>query len=231
MWQEHFWRPVLRVRTRLFRRRLLHGRGGRHRQRVDGLHRLRHGRLLTQSSARICVPDQARLGFHLWRVRFKSHHLTLRSFTTVVCYIRYNLNSVLDDTIQYSFATKQWKKLSLGQENQHPKPLYGHAMAAIDSNRLALFGGAGSGHNHSSQLWMFDSDKSQWSLQADESLERPPGLAWHSLTLAGDGFLYLFGGSLESGQFSSGMFRIDSQHLGTWEQVEQFGKDIFSLSN
>ncbi len=109
-------------------------------------------------------------------------------------------------------------------------------MAAVDRDRFALFGGSNLGATFAADLWLFDSVEGRWALQVVGAQGEggggggtetvPPGLTGHSLTLAGDGFLYLFGGSYSSGFFSSEMYRVavGVGQTSQWEKVDQFGE-------
>lgn len=89
-----------------------------------------------------------------------------------------------------------------------PANRYGHAATAIpmDSGAFVIFGGKLDNGSLSNELWLFNvsaaQTEQQWSLRATNSTLLPPPLTRHTITLA-DNFLYVFGGSLESGKFSS----------------------------
>lgn len=58
----------------------------------------------------------------------------------------------------------------------------------------------------SNDLWLFNASAKQpeeyWILRATNSSIQPPPLTRHSITLAGE-YLYVLGGSLTNGEFSS----------------------------
>ena len=58
---------------------------------------------------------------------------------------------------------------------------------------------------------------------------QPPGLSKHTLTKAGDGHLYVFGGSLAHGTFSNLMYRINMSSLTEWELVNPKGGKMEDL--
>ena len=64
---------------------------------------------------------------------------------------------------------------------------------------------------------------------AANSTIKPPGLSKHTLTKAGDGNLYVFGGSLAHGVFSNLMYRINMKNLSEWELVKSKGGKIEEL--
>ena len=68
-----------------------------------------------------------------------------------------------------------------------------------------------------------------WSKKALNSTIKPPGLSKHTLTIAGDGYLYVYGGSLAHGVFSNLMYRINISNLSEWELVESKGGKIEEL--
>ena len=81
----------------------------------------------------------------------------------------------------------------------------------------------------SRDLWYFDLSTNTWSEKAVNSTIKPPGLSKHTLTIAGDGYLYVFGGSLAHGVFSNLMYRINISNLNEWELVESKGGKIEEL--
>ena len=93
--------------------------------------------------------------------------------------------------------------------------LYDHAAAHVPGGRgFLISGGVTASGSFYSALWHFDADVSEWSLKAASG----DGISQHSLTLAGDGFVYLFGG-FTSEKISSDMYRIHAEDLEAWEQV------------
>lgn len=95
-------------------------------------------------------------------------------------------------------------------EKSHIGPMhrFGHAACSIpvDGGGFVISGGKLEDGRLSNDLWMFNASAQQaedyWILRATNSSFRPPSLARHTITLAGD-YLYVFGGSLSNGQFSS----------------------------
>lgn len=95
----------------------------------------------------------------------------------------------------------------LEELNDKPRPRerYGHAMCKVVGG-FVIYGGKLADGSLSNELWLYNVtlNGDQWSLRANgnDSTFRPPPLTRHTLTLADD-YLYLFGGSLQNGEFSS----------------------------
>ena len=91
-------------------------------------------------------------------------------------------------------------------DNSRPLPRYGHASQTV-SGGFVLFGGKFANGSLSNELWYYNATTKEWMLRAVHSNMRPPPLTRHTLTVAGANetgeVLYLFGGSLENGMFSS----------------------------
>lgn len=108
-------------------------------------------------------------------------------------------------------------------DKPRPADRYGHAVAAVDGG-FVIYGGKlggdaadaptaddddgrrSGGGGLSDELWLFNvtlnEGSGQWERRATNSTVQPPALTRHSITNA-DGVLYVFGGSLRSGEFSS----------------------------
>ena len=78
-------------------------------------------------------------------------------------------------------------------------------------------------------MWYYDFSTENWSKKAVNSSIKPPGLSKHSLTKAGNGYLYLFGGSFTHGVFSNLMYRIEMTTLSEWELVKPKGGKMEDL--
>ena len=78
-------------------------------------------------------------------------------------------------------------------------------------------------------MWYFDLSTENWSKKAVNSSIKPPGLSKHSLTKAGNGYLYLFGGSLTHGVFNNLMYRIKMSSLSEWELAKPRGGKMEEL--
>lgn len=84
-----------------------------------------------------------------------------------------------------------------------PHGRYGHAAATVPGG-FVIFGGKQSNGSFFNDLWFYNRTESggKWKQLAMQSKLKPPAMARHTLTYAGD-YLYIFGGSLETGEFSS----------------------------
>lgn len=103
-------------------------------------------------------------------------------------------------------------------DKPRPANRYGHGAVAVDGG-FVIFGGKlgdvedGIG-GLSNELWFFNVTQNEgsglWEKRAVNSTISPPALTRHSLTNA-DGDLYVFGGSLKSGEFSAKYKHISMQ--------------------
>ncbi|XP_058126471.1 multiple epidermal growth factor-like domains protein 8 isoform X2 [Anopheles coustani] len=102
-----------------------------------------------------------------------------------------------------------------------PAARYGHAAATVPDG-FVLFGGKLSTGQQANDLWLYNVSHQggAWFERGLESRLRPPPLTRHTLTLAG-GFLYVFGGATEDGEFSPKLFRIALSARGGEEQWEE----------
>ena len=94
-----------------------------------------------------------------------------------------------------------------------PRPRYGHAMSTFNDG-FVLYGGQLSNRSLSSELFYYDAIRNEWSLLANQSRFRPPSLTRHTLSVVNESWIYIFGGSLPNGQFSSSMYRIHINFSG-----------------
>lgn len=92
----------------------------------------------------------------------------------------------------------------LNEETIQPAPRYGHAGCTYNVG-FVIYGGKLEDGSLSNELWYYNvtEENNKWSLRALNSTITPPPLTRHTLTLANEGYLYLFGGSTEYGDFSS----------------------------
>ncbi|KAH8324231.1 hypothetical protein KR074_001932 [Drosophila pseudoananassae] len=112
-----------------------------------------------------------------------------------------------------------------GVTDHKPNGRYGHAADRVPGG-FVIFGGKHANGSFYSDLWLYNNTESgqKWKQMAIRSVVKPPAVARHTLNTAGK-YLYLFGGSLETGEFSSSVYRIplplteDSQ----WELVQPRG--------
>lgn len=113
----------------------------------------------------------------------------------------------LTETISKQDISQFLEELS---EKSHVGPMhrYGHAACAIhvDGGGFVISGGKLDDGRLSNDLWMFNASAKQpedyWILRATNSSFQPPPLTRHTITLAGE-YLYVLGGSLSNGEFSS----------------------------
>lgn len=84
-----------------------------------------------------------------------------------------------------------------------PHGRYGHAAATVPGG-FVIFGGKQANGSFFNDLWFYNRSESggKWKQLAMQSKVKVPPMARHTLTYAGD-YLYIFGGSLETGEFSS----------------------------
>ncbi|XP_055855625.1 multiple epidermal growth factor-like domains protein 8 [Episyrphus balteatus] len=110
------------------------------------------------------------------------------------------------------------------------KPLarYGHAADNVPDG-FVIFGGKLENGSFCNDLWFYNTTESggKWRLMAKNSILKPPAVARHSINRAGE-FLYLFGGTLETGDFSSRIFRIkvptlDDENNEQWLEINPRG--------
>lgn len=129
--------------------------------------------------------------------------------------------------VQMSPASGDTSQIKFRGNFTKPKPRYGHAACSINDS-FAIYGGKLASGALSNELWLFNISTRHWSLRATESKFKPPKLTRHSLTLVDStGFIYLFGGATDSGEFSSRMFRIKLGDDDQWEEVFARGGKSF----
>lgn len=95
-------------------------------------------------------------------------------------------------------------------EKSHIGPMhrYGHAACAveIEEGGFVVHGGKLENGSLANDLWFYNATAQQpenfWTLRAVNSTFRPPKLTRHTITLV-ENYLYIFGGSLSNGEFSS----------------------------
>lgn len=117
---------------------------------------------------------------------------------------------------------------SINQQNEtsekkfEPSNRYGHA-ACVFQNSFVIFGGKLFNGSLSNELYQYNISSHQWILRATNSILYPPKLTRHTLTyVSSNGHFYIIGGSLETSEFSSKIYRIklrDDPKLDRWEEV------------
>ncbi|KAM7353309.1 multiple EGF like domains 8 isoform 1-T1 [Cochliomyia hominivorax] len=103
-----------------------------------------------------------------------------------------------------------------------PHGRYGHAAAVVPGG-FVIFGGKQANGSFYNDLWFYNRTESggKWKQMALQSKLKPQPVARHTLTYAGN-YLYLFGGSLQTGEFSSDIYRI------RWPIISTDGESIES---
>lgn len=93
----------------------------------------------------------------------------------------------------------------LEEVTDHKKPhgRYGHAATTVPGG-FVIFGGKQANGSFFNDLWFYNRSESggKWKQLAMQSKLKIPAMARHTITFAQD-YLYIFGGSLETGEFSS----------------------------
>ena len=148
----------------------------------------------------------------------------------------FDLNSALGDLISFDITTSQWSNLTNANESSSntPRPRYGHAMGAIDDGFI-IYGGQLANGSLSDELYHYDAVLHRWKL-INVGTFRPPPLTRHTLTIVetsdNQTWAYIFGGSLNNGEFSSKLYRIlisPDADEGQWEEVKARGGKIHDI--
>lgn len=88
--------------------------------------------------------------------------------------------------------------------DQQPAARYGHAATRVP-NGFVIFGGKSANGSFFNDLWFYNNkikSNAKWKQLATKSRLKPLPVARHTITFANN-YLYVFGGSLNSGEFSS----------------------------
>ena len=151
----------------------------------------------------------------------------------------FDLNSPLEDLISLDLATSQWSNMTNSTE-EWPRPRYGHAMVALRDG-FVLYGGQLSNGSLSDELFYYDADQNRWQLLDSSDLaSRPPPLTRHTLTVvteptSNQTWIYVLGGGLSNGEFSSQLFRVriletEAGKLSAeWQQVRVRGGKVYDI--
>ncbi|GBM96414.1 Multiple epidermal growth factor-like domains protein 8 [Araneus ventricosus] len=131
----------------------------------------------------------------------------------------YTFKKVLGDTLVFSFKENRWTNITT---KLAPSPRHGHATVCYHDN-IILFGGELENGTLSNELWFFNVSSLQWNLMVPKNHFMPPPLTKHSVTLVDFYWLYIIGGSLSDGTFSSKMYRINIRDMNGWEVVDSYG--------
>lgn len=130
-------------------------------------------------------------GHQLWSVRsnvsiFRNIFYTLTSTSKLHNVNRHRRSHVLN-----------------GSTDDKPIARYGHAATRVPGG-FVIFGGKSANSSFLNDLWLYYSNEhySTWKELAKKSYLKPLPVARHTITYANN-YLYVFGGSLRSGEFSS----------------------------
>lgn len=108
-----------------------------------------------------------------------------------------NINSTDDELAEYLEDI-------LEEVTDHkPNGRYGHAAERVPCG-FVIFGGKEINGSFYNDLWLYNISEGggKWRQLAIKSKLKPPPVARHTITYTGN-YLYLFGGNLENGEFSS----------------------------
>ena len=163
----------------------------------------------------------------------------LKSLDRFYAFGGFDLNVPLGDLLAFDLATSRWANLSSvlplsvpsnsssnSSENSNgtaetigdstvPLPRYGHAQAAIQGDGFVLNGGQLSNGSLSDEFFFYDAPSNKWTLLASGSKIKPPPLTRHAMTVVNQTWVYLFGGGLSNGEFSSRLFRVNINSSGS----------------
>ncbi|XP_054720538.1 multiple epidermal growth factor-like domains protein 8 [Uloborus diversus] len=173
------------------------------------------------------LPDSNKSGGNTWHllssgdISERAGHVGVYIQETDSFYVfgGYTFNRVLGDAYMYSFESSQWYNITKAYS---PSPRHGHA-AVIYQGNIIIFGGELENGTLSNELWFFNVSGLSWRLLTPKFNFLPPPLTKHSATLVDSSMLYVIGGSLSDGTFSSKMYRINIHELYRWESIRTFG--------
>lgn len=137
-------------------------------------------------------------------------------------FLRSVLHGYINHGESHMLRSKRTERLLNFNETASPLPRYGHAAASLNgefihlqkllslsnlmflsSDGFVIFGGKLGNGSLTNDLWTYNiSENGKWKLRAQSSSLSPPKLTRHTLTLVDD-ILYLLGGSMTNGEFSS----------------------------
>lgn len=133
----------------------------------------------------------------------------------------YDLNTPLDDLIQYSFETDEWTHIN-PNGSVKPSGRYRHIMELYE-NHLLVFGGVLANGSYSNELWSFDLTTLAWELLPPGTDSVPPGLAHHSSCIVEYSYLVVIGGESEENSFLGTVYKYDLQLQQGWEEITPRG--------
>jgi len=165
----------------------------------------------------------------------------LKSLDRFYAFGGFDLNVPLGDLLAFDLTTSKWANLSslpipsqsnsseandTDSERMVPLPRYGHAQAAIRDDGFVLYGGQLSNSSLSDEFFYYDAISNKWNLLAGHSKVKPPPLTRHAIAVVNQTWVYLFGGGLANGEFSSRLFRVNINLSGSSVKFSSF-LDIF----
>lgn len=155
----------------------------------------------------------------------------LNTFNKFYTFGGFNLNVPLGDLLSFDMNSSKWSNLSSftmnddrtdgsefqievpQEESISPTPRYGHAMGALVDG-FVLYGGQLADGSLSSEFFYYDVLTSKWILLAGNSRVKPPPLTRHTLCIVNESSVYIFGGSMSNGEFSSRLYRVQFNSSG-----------------
>ncbi|XP_065347637.1 multiple epidermal growth factor-like domains protein 8 [Cloeon dipterum] len=116
----------------------------------------------------------------------------------------HDLNNAMDHLQAFDFKTNEWLNI---EADGGPAARFSHA-ASSHPLGIVLHGGQLNDGTLSDEIWVYKASTAEWSKRGEFCSNRPPPLARHSLTLGQHNWLYLFGGQVQDGHFSSQLWRL-----------------------
>jgi hypothetical protein len=103
----------------------------------------------------------------------------------------------LSDLYRYDVVTTSWFASGAGNNLKvgHPNGRYGHCAAAVDADRMLVYGGKGSHGRYLSDTWMYNARRDEWTLVEPNEASPPPSPRCFASCVAVENRVYLFGGT------------------------------------
>lgn len=149
----------------------------------------------------------------------------LKKFNKFYTFGGFDLNTPLGDLLAFDLNASKWTNLTASSVKSNldnktespidgqpsimdpPSPRYGHAMGSLEDG-FVLYGGQLADGNFSDDLFYYEAMSNEWKLLAANSQFRPPPLSRHTLAVVNDSIVYIFGGSMANGEFSSKIYSV-----------------------
>lgn len=113
--------------------------------------------------------------------------------------------SLLQDMQHYHISSNSWSKIDVDGEKA-PVARYGHTATLVNDRYIYVFGGSDDKGNSLNDLWMFDTEKYQWSLLEETAVlkdnTRPPPRNSHTTSLLNNKLIVFGGSSQEVGSMN-----------------------------